>query len=120
MNIPLGLHHGDLASLCLLLEAGALYYRRHGSATGLDLLLRAGLMERFEYAVTRHAAEMFSKLVYFCSADADCDMEQVPAEEPRVLVELLNGRGEEGWELIQVFFRKDGLVAFWKRKIVSS
>lgn len=76
-------------------------------------------MERFEYAVTRHGAQMFSKLVYFCSPDADCDMEQVPADEPDAIVELLNGRGEEGWELIQVFFRQDGLIAFWKRKVIS-
>jgi len=30
---------------------------------------------------------------------------------------ILNGRGSEGWELIQIFFGEDGVVAFWKRLI---
>jgi hypothetical protein len=76
-------------------------------------------MERFEYAVTRHLAETFSKLVYFCSANGDCDVEHVPEEEPDALVELLNGRGDEGWELIQIVFGRGGLMAFWKRKVSS-
>lgn len=76
-------------------------------------------MERFEYTVTRHTAEMFSKLVYFCSAKGDCDLEHVPEAEPDALVDLLNRRGEEGWELIQLVFRRGGLAAFWKRRIAS-
>jgi hypothetical protein len=34
-----------------------------------------------------------------------------------VLVKLLNQRGDEGWELIEMFFGKDGIVVFWKRAI---
>lgn len=77
-------------------------------------------MERFEYAVTRHGAELFSKLVYFCSPDGNCDLQQVPADEPKALVEVLNGHGEEGWELIQLVFGSGGLIAYWKRKVVSA
>jgi hypothetical protein len=30
---------------------------------------------------------------------------------------MMNQRGAEGWELIQVFFGKDGVVIFWKKAL---
>jgi hypothetical protein len=30
---------------------------------------------------------------------------------------LLNERDEQGWELIQLLFGNDGIVAFWKKEI---
>jgi hypothetical protein len=32
-------------------------------------------------------------------------------------VDLLNERGGEGWELIQLLFGKDGVMACWKRRV---
>jgi hypothetical protein len=46
-------------------------------------------------------------------------VEEVPAEEPQILVDLMNERGLKGWELTQLVFGKDGVMAFWKRKLLS-
>jgi hypothetical protein len=76
-------------------------------------------MERFEYELTRHGAETFSKLVYFCSEQGDCGLDEVPLEEPQALVEILNERGKNGWELFQMLFGKDGVMCCWKRRILT-
>ncbi len=76
-------------------------------------------MDRFEYEITRHDAKNFSQVVYFCSADGDCGMEEVPREEPNALAEMLNERGRQGWELVQLLFGRDGLMACWKRRVES-
>lgn len=75
------------------------------------------MMDRYEYDITSHDAEDFRKVVYFCNESGDCDLEHVPTEEPRALTGLLNERGEQGWELIQLVFGSNGFMAFWKRKI---
>jgi len=75
-------------------------------------------MEKFEYDITRHDAENFIQMVYFCSEQGDCKLEEIPAEEPQMLMDLLNARGRDGWELIQLNFGKDGVLAFWKRKLI--
>lgn len=76
-------------------------------------------MERFEYEVTMHSAGAFSQIVYFCSAEGECGVAEVPQEESRALVNLLNERGEAGWELIQLLFGGDGVMACWKRRVSS-
>jgi len=72
---------------------------------------------RFEYEITKHPAEEFSKLIYFCSAQGECALNELPLDQLKLLVKLLNQRGDEGWELIEIFFGKDGIVAFWKKAI---
>lgn len=76
-------------------------------------------MDRFEYEITRHAADSFGRVIFFCSESGDCGIEEVPAEEPQALVDLMNERGLEGWELVQLFFGRDGMLACWKRKLTS-
>jgi hypothetical protein len=44
-------------------------------------------------------------------------MEDLPSDQLKVLQDILNERGGEGWELTQVLVGKDGIVAFWKRAI---
>ncbi|MGB9617087.1 MAG: hypothetical protein ACP5M0_00875 [Desulfomonilaceae bacterium] len=73
-------------------------------------------MKRFEYEITTHAAEEFRQIVYFCTAKGDCAVQDVHGHEVAVLSEKLNQRGDDGWELVQIFFGKDGLMAFWKRE----
>lgn len=77
-------------------------------------------MDRFEYEITRHSADEFRRVVYFCSDAGTCSLEDVPAEEPQILVDILNERGLEGWELVQLITGKDGVLACWKRRIVAS
>lgn len=74
-------------------------------------------METFEYEITRHPAETFSRVVYFCTDKADCAIKEIPVEEPLALVEILNERGALGWELVQLLFGDGGVMACWKRKI---
>jgi hypothetical protein len=73
------------------------------------------VMKQFEYEITKHPAEEFNRVVYFCSAQGQCNYEALPSEQMTKLGELLNERGARGWELIQVSFGSDGVVAFWKR-----
>ncbi len=74
-------------------------------------------MKRFEYEITRYPADTFKQVVYFCSETGECTLDEVPGEETKMLSQILNERGNQGWELIQVSFGKDGMIAFWKRKM---
>ena len=83
---------------------------------GEELLRNSGdIMIKFEYEVTKHAADEFNHLVYFCTETGECDYAQLPADQMEVLKDILNEKGSQGWELIQLIFGKDGVVAFWKR-----
>lgn len=74
-------------------------------------------MKKFEYEITKHPADEFTHLVYFCTKEGECDFDQLPSNQTEVLEKILNERGVLSWELVQVFFGKDGVVAFWKRAI---
>jgi hypothetical protein len=77
-------------------------------------------MKRFEYRITMHSAESLKELVYFCSADGSCAMEQIPSDQIGKLEGLLNEQGELGWELAQASFGKGGLMIFWKKSFTPS
>ncbi|MBI5252498.1 MAG: hypothetical protein HY912_23635 [Desulfomonile tiedjei] len=77
-------------------------------------------MDNFEYRITMHAADTFTRVTYFCSEQGDCSVHEIPKEEPDFLVDILNDYGLEGWELVQLVFGKDGVMACWKRRIPVS
>jgi hypothetical protein len=72
-------------------------------------------MKRFEYDITLHPIEQFSRLAYLCTDTGECSAEQVPADERKILTDILNDHGVEGWELVQLVFSKTDVTAFWKR-----
>lgn len=74
-------------------------------------------MVRFEYEITKHPAEEFTQLIYFCTDEGDCTLNDLPQDQVAILLDILNKRGDQGWELIEMFFGKDGIIAFWKRAI---
>jgi len=74
-------------------------------------------MERFEYEITWHSADTFDKVIYFCTDSGKCGIDEVSKDQTRILTDILNNRGNEGWELVQISFGKDGVMAFWKRRI---
>jgi hypothetical protein len=75
-------------------------------------------MLRFEYEITAHPAEEFRRLVYYCGeGSGQCKSDEVPGSELELLAGLLNERGEQGWEAIQVQFGSDSVVVFWKRAV---
>lgn len=76
-------------------------------------------MERFEYEISTREGNAFTKVAYFCSEEGECSPEQVPAEGSQALVDLMNERGLEGWELVQFVFGKSGIIAIGKRRLLS-
>ena len=74
-------------------------------------------MRRFEYEITRYPSEEFSTLVYSCTGDGSCSLNDVPLDQVEVLKGILNDSGAKGWQLLQLIFAKEGIVAFWKREI---
>jgi hypothetical protein len=76
-------------------------------------------MKHFEYDITKHSADNLDELVYFCSETGECSVHKVPVDQIRIFAEILNDRGREGWELVQISFSRDGAMAFWKRVVVE-
>ena len=74
-------------------------------------------MRKFEYEITKHPAGEFKHLVYFCSDNGECNIDQLPADQLTIMKDILNDRGSQGWELVQVSFGEDGLIAFWKKEV---
>ena len=74
-------------------------------------------MKRFEYKITKHPAEAFTELVYYCSEAGECTLDQIPHDQTEILQNLLNGEGTEGWELVQVSFGRNGIICFWKKEL---
>ena len=77
------------------------------------------MVTQFEYEVTRHPADEFREVIYFCSQDGSCNLEAIRANQLKMIEEILNERGKVGWELIQVSFGKDGMLVFWKRSVLD-
>lgn len=74
-------------------------------------------MKRFEYEITRHSADEFKHFIYFCTDHGECNLNGLPSDQLEWLGDLLNDKGSKGWELVQLFLGKDGIVAFWKRAL---
>ena len=72
-------------------------------------------MTKYEYEITKHPADEFNHLTYFCTEGGECSLEEIPDHQTVILRDILNQQGSEGWELVQLFFGKDGVVALWKR-----
>jgi len=73
-------------------------------------------MKGFEYRITKHPAETFKQVIYFCTETGECTLDEVPGDQTDMLTNILNEQGKQGWELVQVSFGKEGVMAFWKRK----
>ena len=74
-------------------------------------------MKRFEYRITKHSANTFNDLVYFCSEPGECSLDQVPHGQTDLLEKILNDEGDSGWELVQVAFGSNGIIVFWKKAL---
>jgi hypothetical protein len=74
-------------------------------------------MKQFEYQISLHSSATFKEVVYFCSEEGRCTMEEVPSDQIGKLENILNDYGKKGWELVQALFGKDGVMVFWKRAV---
>lgn len=72
-------------------------------------------MKAFEYKITKHPAETFNELVYYCTEAGECTLDQIPHDQTETLEKILNAEGKSGWELVQVTFGDNGVIAFWKK-----
>jgi hypothetical protein len=72
---------------------------------------------RFEYEITKHSFEEFKEFAFFCTDQGSCSLDQVPVDQFRILKDLMNHQGKNGWELVQILFGDGGVVAFWKKAL---
>jgi len=70
----------------------------------------------FEYDIAAIPARAFAQLAFFCSEKGACSLEDVPVDQAQRLTEMLNEKGADGWELVQLFFQESGVVGIWKRE----
>ena len=73
-------------------------------------------MKTYEYEITRHEADQFRQVAFFCSETGECTLNDVPEDQIKRMADLLNERGKIGWELVQVSFGQEGIMVFWKRE----
>ena len=76
-------------------------------------------MKQFEYTITTHRTDDFNKVTIFCSQDGECAVGDIPSHQIELLKEILNEMGGSGWELVEIAFGKEGLMAFWKREVAG-
>ena len=74
-------------------------------------------MKQFQYDITTYPAEKFTQMVYFCSDQGECRLDQLPSSQMDAFKKILNERGREGWSLVQLFFGADGALVIWRREI---
>ena len=74
-------------------------------------------MKKFEYRITKHPSNSFEQVGFFCTDQGECNIDQLPSDQLSVLEKILNEKGVLGWDLIQISFGSDGVIAFWKKEI---
>jgi hypothetical protein len=85
-------------------------------------------MDRWRYKITVHTtadvlalllpqpAEQVPPAIY-CDDEGACYFDAGPNPYTHALERLLDQAGDEGWELVQVAFRPDQMIGFWKRSV---
>lgn len=82
-------------------------------------------MAHWRYRITVHAAddvlgalsepvEEIPRMIY-CDDEGACYFDNGPNPLTQAIERLLNQVGEEGWELVQVAFRPEQMICFWKQ-----
>ena len=82
-------------------------------------------MDKWRYRITTHAsADVLGALaepveeappVMFCDDEGVCYFDAGPNPFTQAIERLLDEMGEEGWELVQVAFRPEQMICFWKQ-----
>jgi hypothetical protein len=55
--------------------------------------------------------------IMFCTDKGACFFDNIPNSNIQIILEMLNGKGAEGWQLVDVNFRGDEMICFWKREV---
>ena len=82
-------------------------------------------MDKWRYRITTHTtADVLGALpvpveevppTMFCDDEGACYFDAGPNPFTHALERLLDGVGEEGWELVHVAFRPEQMICFWKQ-----
>lgn len=82
-------------------------------------------MDNWRYKVTVHEAEEILEHLpetvgdvppsIYCDDQGICYFDEGPNPFTEAIESLLNDVGAQGWELIQVAFRPDQMICFWKQ-----
>ena len=88
-------------------------------------------MERWGYGITTHSAGEVLKVrqelghpadpaapsVVYCDTEGECFFDEAPNPYVEAIVHILNEKGKEGWELVQVAFREADFICIWRRAL---
>ena len=82
-------------------------------------------MNRWRYRITVHAPSEILELLpdavaevpprIYCDDEGACYFDGGPNLFTGAIEHLLNLSGEEGWELVQVIFRPQQMIGFWRQ-----
>jgi hypothetical protein len=83
------------------------------------------VMNNWRYKVTVHepddildrlsqTMEVIPPAIY-CDDEGACYFDRGPNPFTQAIEHLLNDIGAEGWELVQIMFRPNQMIGFWKR-----
>ncbi|MGD1995507.1 MAG: hypothetical protein PVH62_01920 [Anaerolineae bacterium] len=82
-------------------------------------------MDNWTHQITVHAAaDILDTLrepappvppTIYCDDEGACYFDAGPNPFTQAIEQLLDEVGEEGWELVQVLFRPQQMICFWKR-----
>jgi len=79
---------------------------------------------RWEYDVSFHSEQSITESKetrrFSCDTGGPCVVEHLGQVQPEAIVEILNERGQSGWQLVQVDFSDKGMLCFWKRQLSIS
>lgn len=88
-------------------------------------------MARWEYDITAHSAgdvlrvreelghpaDPHGPSVVYCDTGGQCFFDEAPNPYVEAIVHILNERGSEGWELVQMAFRENEFIGVWRREL---
>lgn len=86
-------------------------------------------MAQWVYAITTHSREELLEVaeelqggpvgraapVIFCDTEGTCFFDDAPNSYVAAITEILNRKGQDGWELVQIAFREQQLICIWRR-----
>jgi hypothetical protein len=88
-------------------------------------------MDRWEYRITTHTVSEVLKVreelghppepagpeVVYCDTEGVCFFDDAPNPYVESIVHILNGMGEQGWDLVQIAFRQADFICIWRREL---
>jgi hypothetical protein len=91
--------------------------------------MKAMVVQRWEYDISVHTREDIEAVrsgmppeaggeePFLCDDRGVCFFDRTPDGNVNVLRSILNQRGAQGWQLVQIDYRRDRLICTWRRPI---